>query len=59
MTLLFEAIDEFSEEEKETVRSVLSALVLQHSARRWDAARNTAPVTKAASKRTTPTRSAK
>lgn len=40
MALLFEAIREFSEEEKETVRTVLAGLVLQHSARRWDSARN-------------------
>ncbi len=37
MALLFEAISEFSEEEKQTVRTVLSGMVLQHSARRWDA----------------------
>ncbi len=37
MALLFEAISEFSEEEKQTVRTVLSSMVLQHSARRWDA----------------------
>ncbi len=36
MALLFEAISEFSEEEKQTVRTVLSGMVLQHSARRWD-----------------------
>jgi transcriptional regulator with XRE-family HTH domain len=36
MVLLFEAINEFSEEEKKTVRTVLSGMVLQHSARRWD-----------------------
>lgn len=40
MALLFEAVNEFSEEEKQTVRTVLSGMVLQHSARRWDA-RNT------------------
>jgi transcriptional regulator with XRE-family HTH domain len=37
MALLFEAVNEFSEEEKQTVRTVLSGMVLQHSARRWDA----------------------
>ena len=35
MALLFEAITEFSDAEKETVRTVLSGMVLQHSARRW------------------------
>jgi transcriptional regulator with XRE-family HTH domain len=40
MALLFEAVNEFSEEEKQTVRTVLSGMVLQHSARRWDT-RNT------------------
>jgi transcriptional regulator with XRE-family HTH domain len=35
MALLFEAIDEFSEDEKQTVREVLAGLVLRHSARRW------------------------
>jgi transcriptional regulator with XRE-family HTH domain len=42
LALLFEAIQEFSEEEKQTVRTVLSGMVLQHSARRFDA-KNTAP----------------
>lgn len=37
LALLFEAIQEFSEAEKETVRMVLSGMVLQHSARRFDA----------------------
>lgn len=41
MALLFEAIREFSEEEKLTVRTVLSGMVLQHSARRWDSRSNT------------------
>ncbi|KQZ32554.1 helix-turn-helix domain-containing protein [Duganella sp. Root1480D1] len=36
MALLFEAISEFTEDEKQTVRTVLSGMVLQHSARRWD-----------------------
>lgn len=45
MALLFEAINEFSEAEKETVRTVLSGMVLQHSARRFDA-RNTPTPTK-------------
>jgi CII-binding regulator of phage lambda lysogenization HflD len=35
MALLFEAINEVTNAEKETVRSVLSSMVLQHSARRW------------------------
>ncbi|MDR0780598.1 MAG: helix-turn-helix transcriptional regulator [Pseudomonadales bacterium] len=42
MELLFEAVSEFSEEEKQIVRSVLAGLVLQHSARRLDAPRTTA-----------------
>lgn len=37
MALLFEAINEFTEDEKQTVRTVLSGMVLQHSARRWAA----------------------
>lgn len=41
MALLFEAIREFSEEEKDTVRTVLAGLVLQHSARRCDSTCNT------------------
>jgi len=36
LALLFEAVNEFTEEEKQTVRTVLSGMVLQHSARRWD-----------------------
>ncbi|POZ60319.1 transcriptional regulator [Chromobacterium alticapitis] len=36
LALLFEAVNDFSEEEKQTVRAVLSSMVLQHSARRWD-----------------------
>jgi transcriptional regulator with XRE-family HTH domain len=44
MALLFEAVNEFTEDEKQTVRTVLSGMVLQHSARRWDS-RNT-PTTK-------------
>ncbi len=39
MALLFEAINDFSEAEKETVRTVLSGMVLQHSARKLDAQR--------------------
>ena len=35
MAMLFEAINEFTDAEKETVRTVLSGMVLQHSARRW------------------------
>jgi len=41
MALLFEAVSEFSDEEKQTVRTVLTGMVLQHSARRWDSARAT------------------
>ena len=39
MALLFEAVNAFSEAEKETVRTVLAGMVLQHSARRWDTSR--------------------
>lgn len=39
MAMLFEAINEFTDAEKETVRTVLSGMVLQHSARRWDSRR--------------------
>lgn len=39
MALLFEAINDFSEAEKETVRTVLAGMVLQHSARKLDAQR--------------------
>jgi transcriptional regulator with XRE-family HTH domain len=39
LALLFEAINDFSEAEKETVRTVLSGMVLQHSARKLDAQR--------------------
>ena len=42
MALLFEAINDFSEAEKETVRTVLSGMVLQHSARKLDAQRTLA-----------------
>lgn len=45
MALLFEAVSEFSKAEKETVRTVLSGMVLQHSARRWDSSRATATAT--------------
>ena len=34
-----EAINDFSDAEKETVRTVLSGMVLQHSARKLDAQR--------------------
>jgi len=39
LALLFEAINDFSEADKETVRTVLSGMVLQHSARKLDAQR--------------------
>lgn len=35
MALLFEAVNEFTPEEKHAVREVLTGMVLQHSARRW------------------------
>lgn len=39
LALLFEAVNDFSDAEKETVRTVLSGMVLQHSARKLDAQR--------------------
>jgi transcriptional regulator with XRE-family HTH domain len=51
MALLFEAINEFSEAEKETVRAVLSGMVLQHSARRFDARNAPEPAKAKAAKR--------
>jgi hypothetical protein len=42
MALLFEAVNDFSDAEKETVRTVLSGMVLQHSARKLDAQRTQA-----------------
>ncbi len=37
MALLFEAVSEFTAEEKMAVREVLTGMVLQHSARIWGA----------------------
>jgi transcriptional regulator with XRE-family HTH domain len=42
LALLFEAVNDFLEAEKETVRTVLSGMVLQHSARKLDAHRTQA-----------------
>ncbi len=35
LRLQFEAVGEFSEEEKQTVRELLEGLILKHQARRW------------------------
>lgn len=35
LKLQFEAISQFSEEEKKTVREILDSLILKHEARRW------------------------
>lgn len=43
LALQFEAIAQFSEEEKQTVRELLEGLILKHQARRW----NTPPRTTA------------
>lgn len=39
LALQFEAVSQFSEEEKQTVRDLLEGLILKHTARRWDTAR--------------------
>ena len=39
LVLQFEAISQFSEEEKQTVRDLLEGLILKHTARRWDTTR--------------------
>lgn len=53
LALQFEAVSQFTAEEKQTVRELLEGLILKHAARRWDSSR-VAPVAaakKAASKR--------
>ncbi|WP_250516605.1 hypothetical protein [Caballeronia sp. INDeC2] len=35
LTLELEAIKEFSDDEKQTVRELLEGLILKHQARRW------------------------
>ncbi|MBK5179377.1 helix-turn-helix domain-containing protein [Paraburkholderia domus] len=37
LRLQFEAVSQFSEEEKQTVRELLEGLILKHEARRWSA----------------------
>lgn len=39
LALQFEAVSEFSAEEKQTVRDLLEGLILKHAARRWDTSR--------------------
>lgn len=48
LALQFEAVSQFSEEEKQTVRELLEGLILKHAARRWDSSRTTAPAKKPA-----------
>lgn len=44
LALQFEAVSQFSEEEKQTVRDLLEGLILKHTARRWDSTRAAAAV---------------
>lgn len=39
LALQFEAVSQFSAEEKQTVRELLEGLILKHAARRWDSSR--------------------
>ena len=39
LALQFEAVSQFSAEEKHTVRELLEGLILKHAARRWDSSR--------------------
>ena len=39
LALQFEAVSQFSDEEKQTVRDLLEGLILKHTARRWDSTR--------------------
>jgi hypothetical protein len=39
LALQFEAVSQFSEAEKQTVRELLEGMILKHEARRWDSAR--------------------
>lgn len=45
LALQFEAVSQFSDAEKQTVRELLEGMILKHEARRWDSARTTASVT--------------
>lgn len=40
LALQFEAINDFTPAEKQTVRDLLEGMILKHAARRWDSARN-------------------
>ena len=52
LALQFEAVSQFTEEEKQTVRALLEGLILKHEARKWDSARAaTEPAKKPAAKR--------
>jgi transcriptional regulator with XRE-family HTH domain len=60
LRLQFEAVNEFSDEEKRTVRDLLEGMILKHQARRWDSARTpAAPSKKIAPKRGAPARAAR
>jgi transcriptional regulator with XRE-family HTH domain len=43
LALQFEAINDFTPAEKQTVRDLLEGLILKHTARRWDNARLQSP----------------
>jgi len=48
LALQFEAVSQFTEHEKQTVRELLEGMILKHEARRWDAARTAATEAKPA-----------
>ena len=48
LPLQFEAVSQFTEHEKQTVRELLEGIILKHEARRWDAARTDAAEAKPA-----------
>ena len=39
LALQFEAVSQFTDDEKQTVRKLLEGMILKHEARRWDASR--------------------
>lgn len=39
LALQFEAVSQFTDDEKQTVRELLEGMILKHEARRWDASR--------------------
>ncbi len=41
LALQFEAVSQFTEHEKQTVRELLEGMILKHEARRWDTSRST------------------